>query len=133
MRRIFAGDSPISSYKVALLMARSKYTDGILLEDRVAILDQARILADRYTSNQRNSLKLYSTFCDVALELLRFTGSMEAWNTAFPRLREAVYRISDPWGFTLLQRYERRVTSVQVQSEEFDGIGDAEAAELDED
>ena len=54
----FGADGPVHRYKIRLMIARAVRTPGILEEDRIAILEQARELAvvgvERYPYNKNN-------------------------------------------------------------------------------
>ena len=78
------------------MIARAVRTPGILEEDRIAILEQARELAvvgvERYPYN-KNILIAYA---DIGVGYFRRTGSYKFFDEAINQLKLAEDRLGDP-------------------------------------
>lgn len=127
----FRRDGPVARYKVVLLTARAKTTQGIMEEDRLAILDQARALAIKSIRQFPHNKSLLTAYCEVGLEIHRRTGNYSAYDDAMSELRAAEDRIGDPDIPRLIARYESRLnmrasgnndeTAQSEEAEEGDG------------
>ncbi|ULA61509.1 MAG: SIR22 domain-containing protein [Nitrospira sp.] len=126
----FRRDGPVARYKVALLTARARTTPGIMAEDRLAILEQARGLATTSIQQFPYNKSLLTAYCEVGLEIYRRTGNYTVHNDAIAQLRAAEDRIGDPDIPRLISRYESRLLGHQVVIAEDDS--DAEATDSDE-
>lgn len=102
----FGADGPVARYKVSLLIARATTTPGIMEEDRLAILEQARSLAAESIERFPYSKSLYCVYCDVGLEQMRRTGDSTVFDEALAALKTAEERIGDPDISRLIAEYE---------------------------
>ncbi|MET0075881.1 MAG: SIR2 family protein [Candidatus Thiodiazotropha lotti] len=114
----FNTEGPIERFKIILLIARAERTVGILDEDRIAILEDARKKSikaiDRY-SNNKNILK---TYCDVGLHIFRKTSNSSVFDDAMTRLKDAELRLGDPEITTSLIIFERHFSNLQADKAE---------------
>ncbi|MHC2390839.1 hypothetical protein ACVMFA_009515 [Bradyrhizobium liaoningense] len=114
----FGADGPVFRYRVNLMVARARRTPGILDEDRIAILEQARELAvvgvERY-SNRKDMLTAYG---ELGIEYYRRTGKYTIYDDAMKKLRDAEDRLGDPDISKILIRFERRIAG-----QRFDMVG----------
>ncbi|MGJ4890267.1 SIR2 family protein [Bradyrhizobium sp. HKCCYLRH3099] len=105
----FGPDGPVHRYKVTLMVARAVRTQGIMDEDRITILEQARELAvagcDRYPNNKN----MLSAYADLGIEYYRRTGRYEFYDDAIKKLKLAEDRIGDPDISKIILRFERRL------------------------
>ena len=83
-------------YRIRLLVARAVNATGILEEDRIVILNQARELAvsgiERYPYNK----SILAAYAEVGLEYYKRTGTYGIFDSAIEELRRAEERIGDP-------------------------------------
>lgn len=70
----FGRDGPVSRYQINLLTSRATRSPGLLLEDRVAILNKARELAVACITRFPNHKNVLSAYCEVGIELCRLTA-----------------------------------------------------------
>lgn len=120
----FRRDGPVARYKVALLTARAKTTPGIMEEDRLAILDQARALATTSIRQFPYNKSLLTAYCDVGLEVHRRTGNYAVYDDAMAELRAAEDRIGDPDIPRLIARYESRIHGRPADTDDDGGGAD---------
>jgi hypothetical protein len=112
----FGRDGPVARYKVALLVARAKTSAGIMEEDRLAILDQARALAITSIKRFPFNKSLLIVYCDVAIEVYRRPGDSGVYDDAMFELRAAEERIGDPDIPRLIARYESRMRGYSIDT-----------------
>jgi len=119
----FKREAPVDRYKVLLLIARATETKGLLKEDRMVILEQARELAaavaDRYEGNKY----VLSAYCEVGVHAFKLSGSHKIYDEAMDLLRKAENRLGDPEITKMVVRYERRLSAHEIS------IADSEAEE----
>lgn len=105
----FGSDGPVHRYKIRLMIARAVHTPGILEEDRIAILEQARELAvigvERYPYNKN----ILTAYAELGIEYFRRTGSYEFFDEAINQLKLAEDRLGDPDISATISRFERRI------------------------
>lgn len=114
----FRTDAPVARLKIELLIARATETDGILLEDRMTILSQAREAAIHATNRHANSSAVFGAYCNVGLNILRYSGVREIFDDAMAKLRNAQERLADPDIGLIVRRYERLEANVMSQRPE---------------
>jgi GTPase SAR1 family protein len=104
----FGRDGPVARYKVDLLTVRATNTPGIMEEDRLAILEQARAMAEHSIKRYPNNKALLTSYCNVGVEVHRRTGRYDVYDAAMTELKAAEERIGDPEIGRLIARYEAR-------------------------
>jgi hypothetical protein len=110
-------DGPIRRYKIILMLARAQNAPGILEEDRISILEEARdkaLIAIELHPDNKNIIK---TYCDVGFEYFKKTGKLEYFDEAMENLREAEERIGDPEITSLLIMYERKLAGIEFDED----------------
>jgi hypothetical protein len=127
----FGRDGPVARYKVSLLTARAEHTPGIMDEDRLAILGQARELAITSIRRFPQNKNLLASYCDVGLAIFKRTGGLEAFDDAMEQLKVAESRLGDPEISRLVMRYERSLSGEVIDADEESETG--VAAELADD
>ncbi len=105
----FRADGPVSRFKVMLLLARAERTPGILEEDRIVILDQARAYAVNALDRFKDNKDLLRTYCDVGVEYFKRAKEMSVFDDAMERLRQAEERVGDPDITSIIILYNRRI------------------------
>lgn len=114
----FGLDGPVSKYRIKLLLARVERTPGILDEDRLVILEEARKLVVSAVEKFPENKDMLRTYCDVGLEYFTRTNNPSIFNVAIGKLREAENEIGDPEIPTLVAIYERRFSSLEYTDNE---------------
>ncbi len=106
----FRREAPIARYRILLTIARAVHTPGLMREDRVTILSQARdqviIALERYESNKY----ILSAYCELGVEYFRITGSHEVFDDAMVRLQKAEARLGDPDVTKMVVKYQRIIS-----------------------
>ena len=103
----FRIDAPVTRLKVELMIARAVESDGILVEDRLAILDQARGVAVAGTARHQNSSGVFAAYCNVGVCVLRYSGDRSVFDDAMAKLNKASERLADPEMNSLVRHFER--------------------------
>jgi SIR2-like domain len=113
----FKIDAPVTRLKIELMIARATESDGILVEDRLAILDQAKNLAVAGTERHPNSSGVFSAYCKVGINILRYSGERSAFDDAMTKLRKAADRLADPEMSSFIRHFERLEANIQIEAE----------------
>ncbi len=103
----FKIDAPVTRMKIELMIARATNSLGILLEDRLAILEKAKELAVVGTRRHPNSAGVFSAYCKVGISILRYGGERAAFDDAIDKLYKAADRLADPEMNSLIRHFER--------------------------
>jgi hypothetical protein len=83
-------------------------TPGIMLEDRIAILEEARQLAVAGIQRFQFSPYLFAAYCDVGLAIYTLSGNVTVFDDAMVELRAAETRIGDPIVSSMIREYDNR-------------------------
>lgn len=113
----FKLDGPATRYKVDLALARAVGSPGIMLEDRLVLLEKARELAAAAASRYKDNKAVIASYCDVGLAIMRLAGEASAFENAVAAMRRAEENTGDPDISRLISRYESRFMAIQVDSE----------------
>ena len=89
-------DGPVQRYKVKLLMARAKNTEGIMIEDQVSIVSEAARLAEIGIDRFKDDKNLYRTYLETGVYHFRLTKNTEHFDKAMKAAKDAYERILDP-------------------------------------
>lgn len=100
-------DAPVMRYRIKLLIGRALETRGILPEDRVAILCQARDAALQAILRLPDNKLLLGIYCEVGVEIYRINGDYATYDEAMLRLKAAEANVGDPDLSKIIRRYER--------------------------
>jgi hypothetical protein len=113
----FSLDGPVYRYKVDLLVARASKSPGLMNEDRVTILEEARDLA--LTGMNRFSLNksLLSAYAEVGVQYYKIVGKYDVFDDAMSRLREADEKLGDPDLTRTITRLERRIQGQMTEAD----------------
>ena len=103
----FKTDGPITRYKINLLTVRAARTPGILKEDRLVILSQARDLAKAGIIRYPNNKYVLGAFCEVGLEAYKQSADFSIFDEAIAALKLAEERLGDPDISKMVARYEK--------------------------
>lgn len=114
----FGRDGPVHRYKIKYQVERAIHTPGILLEDRIAMLEQAHELAvvgaERYAAN-KNVLGAYA---ELGVEYYRLTGSLSYFDEAMKHLKSAEDKLGDPQITAMIVKFTRRLSGHSSSSDE---------------
>lgn len=105
----FGKDGSVSRYRISLMIARASSENGLPLEDRIVILEQARELAVAAVTRFEANKYVLSTYCDLGVETLRLTGKYEVIDDAMAVMKKAESRLGDPEITKMLIRFQRRI------------------------
>ena len=103
----FGRDAPVTRYKLRILVGRAVETPGILTEDRVAILMQARDAALVAIGRMPENRLILSVYAEIGIALCRLNGNYEVYDDAMLRLKSAEGTVGDPEISKLIRRFER--------------------------
>ena len=109
----FKTEGPVERFKIILLLARAERTPGILEEDRIAILEMARVKSVKAIERYKTNKNILKTYCDVGIEIYRKTQDPNTFDDAVAKLKEAEVRIGDPEITTSLIIFERQFSRLQ--------------------
>ncbi|MCK1677749.1 SIR2 family protein [Bradyrhizobium sp. 150] len=113
----FSLDGPVYRYKVDLLVARASKSPGLMSEDRVTILEEARDLAltgmNRFALNK----SLLASYAEVGVQYYKIVGTYDVFDDAMSRLREADEKLGDPDLTRVISRLERRIQGQATEAE----------------
>lgn len=123
----FRTDGPVARYKLALMIARAMKTPGIMAEDRVTILEQARSYASSSLERYRSHKHFLSTYCELGIAYYKLTGSLVVFDAGIAELKAAEVRLGDPEVTKIVRRFERRMTAEPAPDQDQDFWGGLEA------
>ena len=103
------GDGPVARYKITLTVARAIRTPGILNEDRITILEEARQQAIASMRRFPYAAAVYAAYCDVGFHLFRLTANLEVFDDAMAHLREAESELGDPAITAAIRKYSNKL------------------------
>ncbi|WP_043201715.1 SIR2 family protein [Paraburkholderia acidipaludis] len=105
----FGADAPIARYKIKGMVARAVDAPGLLDEDRVAILLQARDFSISAIERYPEHKLILGAYCDVGVEYYRKTGDFTIYDDAMRKLKFAEQQVGDPEISTIVRQYEIRM------------------------
>ena len=106
--RIVKRDPPLQHYKVRLNIAKALNQEGLMKEDRIALLRHAERLAQEGIERFPDDKRAYMTYADVGEAVMRVAGDRSVLHHATSELHKASDRLCDP-EFTLwVRNHERR-------------------------
>lgn len=114
----FGRDPPVIRYRIKLLIGRALETQGILPEDRVAILCQARDAALHAIARMPDHKLILAIYCDVGIQIYRINGDFATYDDAMTHLKSAEADVGDPEISKIIQRYERIMAGQADATEE---------------
>jgi hypothetical protein len=105
----FGRDGPVVRYRIDLMVARATRSAGLMTEDRLAILGEARELGVTAVRRYENNVQILSAYCHVGIEIYRLNGTLEVFDEAIRCFRDAERRVGDPEIGRVASRYERKL------------------------
>lgn len=116
----FGRDAPVTRYKIKVLISRALDTTGILSEDRMAILNQAKESALAAISRYPENRTILSVYCDVGIAIYRQSNDYSTYDDAIQILKQAESRVGDPEISKIIQSYERKMAGQVLNEQHFD-------------
>lgn len=96
------------------MVERAVRTDGLLEEDRVAILEQAYELASGVADRYDNNKNVLSACAELGIEYYKKTGRLQYFDEAIDKLQIAEERLGDPDISKIIGRFNRRLAGQSV-------------------
>ena len=118
----FGRDAPVTRYRISVLVERAMRTPGILDEDRIAILLQARDFAVSAVVRFPDNKAILAAYGDVGVRILRKTADYSVFDAAIKELKSAEVRVGDPDISRLISKLERQVAGQSL--DELDPISE---------
>lgn len=109
-------DSPLRRYRVLLLIARATETEGLMREDRVALLAEARAAALKAIDMSPEDKYGYSAFVRVGEARHAVSGRLDYYDEAIEKMREGASIIMDPGLSKMLVDAEARRMPLKERS-----------------
>jgi SIR2-like domain len=113
----FSVDGPVYRYKIDLIIARASKSPGLMREDRTAILDEGRELAQMGMNRFALNKSLLATYAELGLEYYRIVGTYEVFDDAMNKLRDAEEKLGDPDVSKMISRLTRRIQGQATEAE----------------
>jgi hypothetical protein len=120
----FREDGPVARYKIRLLLHRAIKAKGLLLEDRLTIVDDAKKIALKSLQKFSGNKHVLTSYCDVGLARLRLSGDYSVFDTAMERLKKAEQELGDPDISRQVEHYARAVSSHAAIQDELEAVLD---------
>jgi hypothetical protein len=114
----FRREAPIARYRILLMIARATNTPGLLQEDRVVVLEEARQLAARSAERYESNKYVLGAYCELGVETFKMTGVMDVFDEAMSLLKKAEVRLGDPDVTKMIVRYQRRLSGQNGTADE---------------
>jgi len=89
-------DGPVNRYKILLMLERAKRSEGLMPEDRIAMIREASALAEASIERFRDDKNLYRVYLEVGVALLKYEPNREIFDRAMELANDAYARILDP-------------------------------------
>lgn len=106
----FRRDGPVVRYRILLMIARATETPGLMKEDRLVILEQARELAVAACDQFANNKTVLGAYCELGVETFKISGKADVYDAAMEKLKKAEGRLGDPDITKMVIRYQRRLS-----------------------
>lgn len=105
----FGHDVPVIRYRIMLLMRRAIESPGLMQEDRIAILHEAKDKALQTINRIPEHKLVLSTYADVGVELSRLCADYSVFDDAIRLLKQAEQNIGDPEISNIIRKKERLI------------------------
>ena len=100
-------DGPVQRYKVILLIDRARHAEGLMNEDRAALVLEAANLAEAGIQRFRDDKNMYRVYLEVGVAYLRYRPDRSIFDSAIGRAEAAYDRILDPELSNVIQKFRR--------------------------
>lgn len=129
----FGRDAPVTRYRISILTGRALNAIGILEEDRIAILYQARDASKIAMAKFPDNKLILGAYCEVGIQIYRKTADYSIYDDGMKELKAAEVRIGDPDISALINKYERKLSGQAIhisETKEIKEIMDSSIEEL---
>lgn len=92
----FGFDGPVTRYRINLATARAMNSPGLLLEDRIYIINEAKELAASAASKYRDNKFILTAYCEVGVAAFKLGLGRDLFDLAIAEFRRAEERNGDP-------------------------------------
>ncbi|MBB35389.1 MAG: hypothetical protein CME88_02805 [Hirschia sp.] len=100
-------DGPVHRYKIKLLLERARHVEGLMDEDRAAIVGEAAQLAKAGIERFSEDKNMYDIFLRSGVDSYKYTASLDLFDQALIAAREAHEHNLDPELQRVISKYER--------------------------
>lgn len=100
-------DGPVHRYKVKLLVERAKHANGLLNEDRAAMVREAASLAERGVERFPDDKNMYRAYLEAGVAYFRYDPDRTIFDRAMSLAKSAYERILDPDLQRTIRRFEQ--------------------------
>jgi len=107
-------DGPVTRLKALLLMRRAQTAKGLLAEDKVSLVTDAAGLLASGIARFKNDRRLYETYCDAGMQLLKLGGGWATLDDALELFTNKAEDTTDPEFARSLRAYKMRVAEIQA-------------------
>lgn len=107
----FGKDGSIVRYRISLMIARASSENGLPVEDRLVILEQARELAVGAVTRFESNKYVLIAYCDLGVETLKLTGRYDVIDDAMSAMKKAESKLGDPDITKKLIYFQRRIAA----------------------
>lgn len=114
----FKKEATITRYRILLMVARATDTPGLMKEDRLVIMEQARDFAVGAIRRYGENKYLLGTYCEIGVEWFKITGSMDVFDDAMAVIKKAETRLGDPDITRIAIKYQRRLSGQNASAPE---------------
>ncbi|MEQ1639051.1 MAG: SIR2 family protein [Methylococcales bacterium] len=114
----FGRDAPVTRYRINILIGRALHSVGILEEDRIAILYQARDASKIALAKFPDNKTILGAYCEVGIQIYRKNADFSVYDDGMKELKTAEVRIGDPDISALISKYERRLSGQAIHISE---------------
>lgn len=113
----FKLDGPAARYRIESLTHRAMYSPGLLDEDRIVLLDKAKIKSTALLNRHRFNKGVIAAFCDLGIAIAKLAGDFEPFEQGISLLKAAEDQTGDPDVSQWIARLERKMDSVRQNSD----------------
>ncbi len=100
-------DGPVQRYKIKLLIERAKRAEGLLQEDRAAMIREAASLAEAGVERFSDDKNLYRVYLEAGVAYLRYEPNRSIFDQAMKRAKSAYENLLDPDLARTIRQFER--------------------------
>jgi hypothetical protein len=118
-RTDFRIDAPTKRYQIKLATARAVRAKGLMLEDRITLIEKASEIAAEAAHRYNNNKGVLAAYCEVGIEAAKLSGTTVVFDRAITLLKNAEEEIGDPEVSRMIARLESRMASIGVEQPDF--------------
>lgn len=112
--KTFQIDGPVLRYKVRLKLGIARYADGIMDEDRAALVSEALTLARSCVDRFRDDKNMYRVLLKSSVDYYRYTAKLDPYFDAMALAEAAQAKLLDPELRVIISRFTRTAEEMGV-------------------